>query len=108
MFADPSFRTDYGLVQAKLTGIPANTPRNYWNIQQDLFPSYDLTNSLNFAFMCTSGTSDGASSVPGDSQCLFSPVMAPTYHQPVFPSDPALFNFDATDGLDLDPTILAD
>jgi hypothetical protein len=109
--AYPSFRTDSGLVQAELTGIPVNTPGNYWDIsalEQDLFPSHDLTNSLNFAFMCTSGTSGGASSVPGDLQHLLLPVMGPTYHQPAFPGDPALFDFNATDGLDLDLTIPAD
>lgn len=106
--ADSFFRTDSGLVQAKLTGLPANTPGNHWNIsalQQDLFPSHDLTNSLDFTFMCTSGISGAASSVPCDSQL---PVMGPTYHQPVFPGDPALFNFNATTGLDLDSTFLVD
>jgi hypothetical protein len=112
VFPYPPFRTDSGLVQADLTGIPANTPGNYyWDIsalEQDLFPSHDLTNSLNFAFMCTSGTSGGASSVTGNSQSLLLPVMGPSYHQPVFPSDPALFDFNATDGLDLDLTIPTD
>lgn len=109
--ADPFFRTDSGLVQAKLTGLPTSTPGNHWNIsalQQDLFPSHDLTNSLDFAFMCTSGTSGVSSSVPGDSQCLLLPAMGPAYHQAVFSGDPALFNFNATAGLDFNPTFLAD
>ncbi|KAF8272350.1 hypothetical protein EI94DRAFT_1718454 [Lactarius quietus] len=104
--AYPSFRTDSDLVQATHTAIPSN-PWNCWNsfaLQQDLFPSHDLTNSLNFTFICTSG---GGSRVPGDSQAPFLHVLEPTYHRPAFSSDPALFDLNAA-GLDLDPTVVAD
>ena len=106
--AYPPFRTGSDLVQATQTAILANTPGNRWNItalQEDLFPSHDFTNSPNFASICTSG---GVSSVPGDTQGLFVPVMEPTFHLPAFPGDPALFYLNATDSLDLDPTFAAD
>jgi hypothetical protein len=107
--ASPFFQTGSGLIETTHTAIPANTSMDYWNIvalQQDLFPSHDLTNSLNFT--CTSGTSGGSSSVPSDSQGLFLPVMESTYHWPAFPSDKALFSLSATDGLDLDLAISGD
>ena len=109
VLAYPSFQMDSGLVQATHTAIPANTPGNYWHrtaSQQDIFPSCDLTNSLDFALK--SDNSGGVFSVPGDPQSLFFPAMEPTYHPPTFPRDPALFSLNAADGLDLDPTIFAD
>lgn len=111
LLAYPFFQTDSGWVEPAHMAIPANTPANYWNmaaLPQDLFPSPDFTNSLNFALLDTSDTSGGASTVPGDSQGLFLPVMESTYHWPAFPSDPALFNLGATDGLNLDSTISVD
>ncbi len=104
VLACPSFQAGSDFTY---TDIPTNTSGN-WDIaalQQDLFPSHDC---LNFTFLCTSGTSGGAPSVPVDSQGQFLPVMESTYRWPAFPSYPALFSFSATDGLDLGPTFTAD
>ena len=100
LLPSPFFQTGSGLVDATHTALPANTSVNNWNLAEDLLSSHDFTNSLNFTSLFTSG---GASSVPDDSQGVFLPVMEPTYHWPAFPSDPALFNSSATDGLDLKP-----
>lgn len=109
MLACSSFQTCSGLVQATRMTTPINTSENrFWNIaalQQDLFPSHDFADGLDFTVLCTSGTSGGASSTPGDSQGLSLPVMDSTYHWPAFPSGPALSDSSVTDGLDLDPTI---